>query len=395
MEPAQITVDCDGDGLADPDGCPKYCEDTTELNCCAAYCPDGFESSKVDTNIDELCTSALGFPFEYQGCIPRDNPKDVDCDGDGVPNHIDCVPCDGSTQTLCADDDRDGYHGNACVSSCETSPPPEGWISSRAPVDCDDMDAKRFRNAIKDEDSDGFSVWVCTGAQTLEREVPSISTERDCDDLDAKVQRTFYADSDGDGYAATSEHGTCVSVNATSTEALRSSPGTDCNDTDPQIRPNQAEWFDDAVDANCDDARESQNCATLDGARGRCGNVTWPKDATCSDSADIVVTGSTWEFITCAQDRGPNELATVSVANAGLLPYEGRLRLRQGANAEDIVGASDNEIFLQVTLVPGEIRIIELSNPYNPFVEVVPEGQPDCHPDNNTATLRIDPIPCE
>jgi hypothetical protein len=395
MEATPIAVECDGDGRADPDGCPKYCEDTTVLNCCAAYCPDGFDSSEVSMNIDKECTGALGFPSEYEGCIPRDNPKDVDCDGDGVPNHIDCVPCDDSTQTLCSDDDRDGYHGNSCVSFCETNPPPEGWISVRAPADCDDTDAKRFRSAVKDEDGDGFSVLVCTGAQTIEHEVPSISTEYDCDDLDATVQRTFYADSDGDGYAATSQHGTCVSVDATSTDVLRSSPGPDCNDTDPKIHPDQAEWFDDAVDANCDRARESQNCATLDGSRGRCGNVTWPKDATCTDNADIVVTGTTWEFITCVQGLGPQELATVSVANAGLVPYEGRLRVRQGANAENVVGASRNETFLEVTLVPGEIRIVELPHPYTPFVEVVPEGQPDCHPDNNTATLHIAPWECD
>jgi hypothetical protein len=253
----------------------------------------------------------------------------------------------------------------------------------------------RFRNTITDADGDGFTVWVCAGAQTIEHEVPSSSVEYDCDDLDATVQRTFYADSDGDGYAATSDYGTCVSADAVPSATLLSSPGLDCNDDDPLIHPEQAEWFDDAVDANCDRAGESQNCATLDGSRGRCGDVTWPRDATCTDNADIVITGTTWEFLTCAQNISPKEIATVSVANAGLVPYEGRLRVRQGTYVDNVLVTSNDETFLETTLAPGETRVIELAHPYTRIVEVAPEGQPDCHPDNNTATLHIAPADCD
>ncbi len=120
-----------------------------------------------------------------------------------------------------ADTDGDGF-GNAAVSQ-NACAQPSGYVSNS--TDCNDTNPN-----IKP-----------TATETCN------TVDDDCDgQIDEGVQTTFYADTDGDGFG-----NAAVSQNACSQPSGHVSNSTDCDDTNPNIKPTATEICD-GVDNDCD-----------------------------------------------------------------------------------------------------------------------------------------------
>ncbi|MES2642266.1 MAG: MopE-related protein [Myxococcota bacterium] len=198
-----------------------------------------------------LLASALLLP----ACGPDVNvtKRDVDNDGDGYTDKVDCDDahasvnpdavelCDGldndcdlltdedatDATTWYADLDGDG-HGDADAATLACDAPADAVAEAG---DCDDADATAFPGAAE----------LCDGV------------DDDCDgvvDEDADDVRTFYGDDDGDGYGDAAAGVTACAAGPGQVE-----DGTDCDDADAAIHPDAAEAdCADPVDYNCDGA---------------------------------------------------------------------------------------------------------------------------------------------
>ena len=162
-------------------------------------------------------------------CVPitdEERERMFDPDGDGVSAYTDCDNQDPTigTRTKYRDGDGDGFGDEATAEwGCEAE---AGW--SMTPGDCDDAEADSFPgNPERCDDVDN-----------------------DCDgevDNDAPDAATWYPDDDGDGFGD----------DARALRSCRSLPGYvaiggDCEDTLPNVNPDQLAICGDALDNDCD-----------------------------------------------------------------------------------------------------------------------------------------------
>ncbi len=260
-EGVQLTfyADADGDGYGDPavfeNACspsPGYVADNTDcddtdpaINPVATEVCNGIDDN-CDGNIDEgvqltfyadadgdsygdpdvfenACSPSPGFVADNTDCDDTDpdvNPGAVEvCNGidDNCDGNID----EGVQLTFYADEDGDGY-GDPAVFENTCSPSP-GYVADN--TDCDDTNPAVYPGAVE----------ICNG------------TDDNCDgNIDEGLQLTFYADADGDGYGDPN-----VFENACSPSPGYVADNTDCDDTDPAIKPGAVEICN-GVDDNCD-----------------------------------------------------------------------------------------------------------------------------------------------
>ncbi|MCP4920103.1 MAG: hypothetical protein GY913_24640 [Proteobacteria bacterium] len=211
-----VDEDCDGDideGATDGDtwyadtDSDGYGDASTTTESCGQ--PTGYVSD--DTDCDD--TDGEISPGEDELCDTVDN----DCDGD--VDEDSAIDAD----TWYADTDTDSY-GDA-TSTQDACSQPSGYVSDD--TDCDDTDSDSYPGA--DETCD--------------------SADNDCDgdvDEDATDATTWYADDDGDTYGDASS-----TQDACSQPSGYVSDDTDCDDTDADLNPGEAEICD-GNDNDCD-----------------------------------------------------------------------------------------------------------------------------------------------
>ena len=235
------TEDADGDGS--PAG--TDCDDTN-----AAVGPDVAEvCNGIDDNCNGEVDEGVLIDFYDDGdgdgfgageataaCAPPEghvvNAEDCDDDNpavypdaeelcDGIDNNCDGNTDDGTTLTLFADVDGDGYGDPLAPSeSCEEGP---GLVADS--TDCDDMDPAIHPGA--DE--------VCN------------ERDDDCDtDVDEDVTRTFYVDADSDGWGDAGATTDACEV----PDGYAPAPG-DCDDGVAAVNPDATELCN-SIDDNCD-----------------------------------------------------------------------------------------------------------------------------------------------
>jgi len=186
--------DSDGDGFGEPN---------TTIQACYSP-PSGYSS--YDTDCDD--TDPNIFPGSPESCDGQDN----NCDGQIDEGFI--------QQTYYEDFDGDGFgNQNISIFGC----PRPGYTNDN--TDCDDSDPNNFPGNIE----------ICDGQ------------DNNCDGLiDEGLMQTYFADLDGDGSGdANNSLVDCSSPSGYVTDS------TDCDDTDPNNFPGNAEVCD-GQDNNCD-----------------------------------------------------------------------------------------------------------------------------------------------
>ncbi|HND33650.1 MAG TPA: putative metal-binding motif-containing protein, partial [Myxococcota bacterium] len=204
----QWYTDADGDGYAPTGGVQvTSCDAPANAATATGDCDD--TNPAISPAASEVCDAL-----------------DVDEDCDGLTEDAD--PSVSGQQTWYRDNDGDGYAaiGAATLVSCDTQ---AGYVSSGG--DCDDSLAsvspagtEVCDSLDRDEDCDGLA---------------------DDDDPGATGQSTVYQDADYDGFGGTTIVACDPSGNTVSN-------ADDCDDTDVQVNPLEAEVCSDGIDNDCD-----------------------------------------------------------------------------------------------------------------------------------------------
>ncbi len=218
-------------------------------------CPRGFECRDGRSTAGAATRQCIPASGGCEGCFDPDRDGygiGPDCAGlDCRPNDGEIYPtaaelcdgldndCDGEVDEGLAltdfypDTDNDGV--GAMVSPIRACAPPAGFVAETG--DCDDNDRRTYPGAPE----------LCDGE------------DNDCDDEvdNGAVPRNFWPDRDNDGFG---------DINATPTESCvplpgASTVGSECNDGNPDVRPGAAESCSNAVDDNCDGARDCDDAA--------------------------------------------------------------------------------------------------------------------------------------
>jgi hypothetical protein len=188
---ACLLIETDGDGDADVELC------LTDEDC----------SDEFVCNGEERCA-----PFDeaadFRGCVAG---EPLLCD-DGNPTTVDtCSELTGGCVFGCPDNDGDGHGAITCV---DENGDPLG-------DDCDDNDPNRFPGNLEVCDEHGH--------------------DEDCD-----LTTVGHRDEDGDGFVSQA----CCNIDPVTGETFC---GPDCDDLNPDIRPNATEICDFfGIDENCD-----------------------------------------------------------------------------------------------------------------------------------------------
>ena len=269
-------TDDNGNGVGD------VCEDDWDSD--TVYneddnCPWTFNPLQEDLDLDgfgDVCDEDIdgdGILNDVDNCPLTANPDqadqdtngvgdacDDDIDGDGDPNGTDCAPlnpdighlalescndvddnCNGLVDEQDAqgclvyffDGDDDGYGKELSKCLCEA----EGYYDAVVSGDCDDTDP--FRNPSVQEICNNGKDDNCNGSEN---------------DENALECTKFYFDNDGDNWGTSDFKCHCSALGDYKTKF-----SGDCDDTDPQVNPNQKEICFDGKDNDCTGTQNDEN----------------------------------------------------------------------------------------------------------------------------------------
>ena len=208
-----VDQDCDGVDSCYQDGDGDGFGSSTVISGSDLSCA-GSGESQVSTDCDD--SEASTWPGASETCDGADD----DCDG--TVDEDDAV--DATLWYLDADGDGFGDSG-VSQASCTA---PSSYVDSALGVDCDDSDASTWPGATE----------TCDGA------------DDDCDGTvdedDASDASTWYQDDDADGY------GTSATTTACSMPSGYADITDDCDDSDAEVNPGEAEVCSNGKDDDCD-----------------------------------------------------------------------------------------------------------------------------------------------
>ncbi len=187
-------ADLDGDGFGNPNNSQSACSPVIGFVTNSADCNDS--NTLVNSGAIELC-----------------NLIDDNCNGQVNEGLV--------FSNYYIDSDLDGYGAGAAINSC--TPIFGNYVTNN--LDCNNSNANIRPNAME----------ICNGI------------DENCNNLidDGLTFINYYLDSDGDGYGAGTAINSCSNLGAG-----YSTNNTDCNNNNPNIRPNAVETCN-AIDDNC------------------------------------------------------------------------------------------------------------------------------------------------
>jgi hypothetical protein len=227
------------DGLVDEDNvCPEH----------AYYC-DGDQDGAISTAPSGMCDWADCVP---QGCQVVPGP---DCDDSNPLVHpsaqeICLTPhddnCNGMLDEVGAlgctlfyhDPDGDGFYAAEATSQCRCHP--TEVFSSTKGGDCHEGNPDVFPGALE----------VCDGIDN--------NCDAQADPVGVCPTVNYYCDEDLDGYVSSAPSAACSAYQCVPANC-RTTPGTDCDDTDTQVNPGQSESCLTPYDDNCNGLVNEEN----------------------------------------------------------------------------------------------------------------------------------------
>ncbi len=312
-------VNPDATEVCDPDGADEDCnglanddDPGTDEATKTRFYPDTDSDGYGDENAEgtSFCNAPEGYVLDNTDCNDSDRAYNPGASEDDCTDPND-YNCDGSTGY--SDGDGDGYP--ACT-DCDDEDP---TINPGATETCDPADVDENCNGLaddedpdvepasksrfyQDQDGDGYGDANDNGSLLCDTTEGYVRDHTDCDDTRADInpdapevcddrdtdencngaadnddpsaiaasQTTFYHDADTDGFGDPSASASFCDDPTTSTDWW-TLDGTDCNDRDPDINPDQIErcnGTDDDCDGEADeaDASDAQTYyADLDG----------------------------------------------------------------------------------------------------------------------------------
>lgn len=236
-----------------------------------------------------------------------------------------------------------------------------------------------------DEDGDGrgAGATVSDGCEEETAEAPPghAACYEDCDDADPSVFALAARDEDGDGYGLAGRGQVCVGP--LPEDFTYGARPLDCNDTNPDVRPDAPEQWLDGVDSNCDGIEDPDDCSA-----DAFDSTPVEVDTDCGDEADLFLARVFGCLTPCAYER-----KYVVLGNRGGGSVDGRVVLTLIVD-----GHEPRTTNVSLTLEPGaRSNPLALPPSYTGSSELRVErenGPADCDPSNDTERSSVDSATC-